>query len=85
MKQIIKLLILFIIPLMVGILIYTYDVKVSDSELDRFSQQIIFPILGSKSGIENNQFSSIIKYEYFSNEYHKKISKEDYEKIHTIK
>lgn len=84
MKQIIKLLIVLIIPLMIVFLMYIYDIKTSESKLDRFTQQILFPILGSKSGIENSQFSSVIKYEYFSNEYHKKISKEDYEKINTI-
>ena len=83
MKQIIKLLILLIIPLMIVFLVYIYDIKISESKIDRFWSEID-SILGSKSGIENTQFSSIIKYEYFSNEYHKKISKEDYEKINTI-
>lgn len=83
MKQVIKFLILLIVPLMIIFLIYIYDIKNSESKIDRFWSEID-SILGSKSGIENTQFSSIIKYEYFSNEYHKKISKEDYEKINTI-
>ncbi len=84
MKKSIRILILLSILIIIGFLLYIYDIKTSESKIDRFSHQTIFPILGSKSGIENTQFSSIIKYEYFSNEYHKKISKEDYEKINTI-
>ena len=85
MKKSIRILILLSILIIIGFLLYIYDIKTSESKIDRFSHQTIFPILGSKSGIENTQFSSIIKYEYFSNEYHKKISKEDYEKINAIK
>lgn len=84
MKKNIRVLTLLSIPLSIVFLLYIYDIKASESKIDRFSHQIIFPILGSKSGIENTQFSSIIRYEYFSNEYHKKISRKDYEKINTI-
>ena len=75
--------ILLSILIIIGFLLYIYDIKASESKIDRFWSEIDSK-LGSKSGIENTQFSSIIKYEYFSNEYHKKISKEDYEKINTI-
>ena len=84
MKKIIRIVILVIIILIMGTLLYIHDVKSSSSKIERFCYQDLFLKLGSKSGDENKNFSSIIKYEYFSEEYHKIISEEEYLKINTI-
>ena len=84
MKRIYKVLIVFVISLLGAFLFYAYDIKSSESKVIRYVSDIIEPVLGAESGIENTEFCRMVKYEYLSNEYHNKISEEEYEKINTI-
>ncbi len=84
MKKIFKIVIAFAILSIVLLSLYVYDIKTSESKVDRFVREILDDTLGNELVIQNTQFCRAIKYEYLSNEYHNKISKEEYEKINTV-